>query len=427
MSDSSSGSGPRQKRKDDFTIGKVLGHGAFGQVVEVVDNETGQHCAMKILSKAHITKENKANSVKVERDVMCRLNHPNVTALRNTFQDPTHLYYVIELAGNGDLQTVLNTHVTLDIPCATVVSAQLLLGLAHMHKNRVIHRDLKPENLLLDAERRIKISDFGTAKIFEADVPFETQRGSFVGSADFVSPEVLDDKPTGPSVDLWSFACILYNMLVGEPPFRAGTQHATFERIQRLEYSIPAFVPIQASDLIKKLLVIDASGRLGHGEYDTDYQSIRNHPFFAFLDWSQMAIHPMPPWEPFGPAMDARPQPVVVIPAPAPPVAQPVPPPQIETVVKKSIIEGIVTKKRALSSKRRKLVLTPVPRLVVFDLATNEEIDEIPLLRETRVAVKKGKEWKIENPGQTYAFVAEDVSPGEWKSALDAVISKLSY
>jgi hypothetical protein len=104
----------------------------------------------------------------------------------------------------------------------------------------------------------------------------------------------------------------------------------------------------------------------------------------------------------------------------APPVK---PPPIVE--VKKSIIEGVVSKKRALSSKRRKLVLTPVPRLIVFDVTTNEEIDEIPLLRETRVAVKKGKGWKIENPGQTYAFEAEDLSPSEWKSALDAVIAKL--
>jgi 3-phosphoinositide dependent protein kinase-1 len=96
----------------------VLGHDAFGKVRRVSDLETRRDDAVKVLSKAHILREKKMKDVKVERDVMSRLDHPNITRLAFTFQDPENLYSVIKFAKNGHLQHVLDESHTLDIPCA---------------------------------------------------------------------------------------------------------------------------------------------------------------------------------------------------------------------------------------------------------------------------------------------------------------------
>jgi 3-phosphoinositide dependent protein kinase-1 len=437
----------RQKRLDDFRTCEVLGHGAFGEVRRVTDLETGRDYAMKVLSKAHILREKKMEYVKVERDVMSRLSHPNITRLALTFQDNDNLYYVIEFARNGDLQHVLDSYHTLDVPCATVAAAQTFLGIACMHKNRIIHRDMKPENLLLDDERRVKISDFGTAKIFERDVPFETQRGSFVGSADYVSPETLAGGAVGPSSDLWSYGCILYTLFVGTPPFQTESNIATFERIEKLDFTIPDFVPIQVRDLITKLLRLNPAERLGHGEYDSEYPSIRDHPFFVFLDWNEIATHPMPPWAQFEPAGGPAPvqtsakQPLVAAQSvPLIPSMRPVAPqaayenarlssPMVGgSAVKDTtiVLEGIITKKgQYLGAKKRRLILTAEPRLFYADTSSRDMKREVPLTEDTIVTVQKGKRWMIEIPGKVYTLTAEDVTGEQWKAAIERAIAGL--
>lgn len=280
----------RQKRRDDFTLGEVLGHGAFGQVIRVTDKETGADYAMKVLSKSHIVKEKKMNYVKVERDAMMRLRHPNIVRLCLTFQDPGNLYYVIEYAPHGDLKRVLEKQSALPPAAVRALAGQVLLALAHMHQKRVIHRDIKPENILLDAQNRAKVTDFGTAKIFAADEPFYVERGSFVGSADFVSPEVLGDEPVGPESDLWSFGCLVYALLVGQSPFHTESTFETFQRIQKLEYTVPESVPPEAENLIRKLLVTEAAKRIGAGAFESDYEPIRNHEFFSGVDWAALPM-----------------------------------------------------------------------------------------------------------------------------------------
>lgn len=409
---------PRQKRRDDFELGKLLGEGAFGQVLEVVDKETKIHYAMKVLSKAHIIKEKKMQYVKVERDVMTKLHHFNVTRLLLTFQDPGNLYYVIEYAPNGDLQKVIDKIYTIDVPLVKITCGQILLGLAHIHQNRIIHRDLKPENILLDAQNRVKITDFGTSKIFGKDQPFQVERGSFVGSADYVSPETLLETPIGPSSDLWAFGCILYTLLVGQSPFHTESNYATFQKIQNLEYTFPDFVPEDAKDLISKILVLEPEKRLGNGEYDDNYKSIREHPFFSQIDWDTLPQHPIEEWRPFGPAVEAHKaeeatetyQSMV---------------PELLTIGEQAVFEGFIIKKRKLSSKRRLLVLTNKPRLFYVDMTKKEIKGDIPLTSNTKVVILKGKKWEIDTPDRRYDLTCENKSPEEWKQSIEGVLSKL--
>jgi len=245
---------------------------------------------MKILSKTHIVREKKMDYVKLERDVMTKLNHPNIVRLLLTFQDPGNLYYVVELAQNGDMQSILNEYYALPQDIAKHILGQTLLAIAHMHQRRIIHRDLKPENVLIDSKNRVKITDFGTAKLFPADGPFICDHGSFVGSAEYVCPETLQETPLGSPSDLWSFGCMVYSLLAGEPPFRSNSDYQTFQLIKTCKFTVPDFFSPEARDLVEKLLVHNPNDRLGANDYSTNYKSIREHPFFAGINWGTLPM-----------------------------------------------------------------------------------------------------------------------------------------
>jgi 3-phosphoinositide dependent protein kinase-1 len=419
---------PKQKRRDDFDLGEVLGQGAFGEVRVVTDKENGRKFAMKVLSKQHIVKEKKMDYVKVERDVMTKLNHPNIVRLLLTFQEPTHLYYVIELAANGDLQHVLAQYVALDPSIVRVLMGQTILGLAHMHSNRIIHRDLKPENMLLDDQNRVKITDFGTAKIFAPDQPFELERGSFVGSADYVCPETLLETPVGPSSDLWSYGCILYAFLVGSAPFRAESDYATFQRIQNCEYEIPEWVPEDARDLIAKLLVINPAERLGSGEFEDNYASIRNHAFFSSIeDWEALPLLAPPAWASFAPAVEHKAARMAAEPAAerGGEASGPCKYPFFLLNSEACLAEGLIVKKRFMSVKKRWLILTSTPRLFYVNEETKMIMGEIPLGKDTKVVLQGGDKWQVEVGARNWPLQQVDgPAPSEWKELIEKLIAE---
>jgi 3-phosphoinositide dependent protein kinase-1 len=166
--------------------------------------------------------------------------------------------------------------------------AQILDAIEYMHSRGVIHRDLKPENVLLDDRMHIKITDFGTAKLLQDPRdprPFqepdlsrgggkdERRNASFVGTAEYVSPELLTEKSAGKPSDLWAFGCIIYQLLAGRPPFKAATEYLTFQKIVGLDYQFPAGFPSAARDLVERCLVLDPARRL-------TIEHIKNHEFF---------------------------------------------------------------------------------------------------------------------------------------------------
>jgi serine/threonine protein kinase len=149
---------------------------------------------------------------------------------------------------------------------------------------------------------RIKITDFGTAKLLDLpnriDSPLATPQdsgddtssraNSFVGTAEYVSPELLTDKSACKSSDLWAFGCIVYQLLAGRPPFKAGNEYQTFQKIVNLEYDFPHAFPEQARDLVTKLLVLDPEQRLS-------IRQIKNHPFFEGQEWGRALWKIKPP------------------------------------------------------------------------------------------------------------------------------------
>jgi len=281
----------RQVKKGvkDFAFSRTLGEGSYSTVVLGTDRQTLKEYAVKILDKKHIIKEKKIKYVNIERDTLNRLiEHPGIVRLYYTFQDNASLYYVLDIASGGELLAVLKKIGSFNEECTRFYGAQILSAIEHMHERGVIHRDLKPENVLLDDQMHIKITDFGTAKLLpdprvlrDSQANFEISEAeqeshraqSFVGTAEYVSPELLRDKHACKASDLWAFGCIIFQLLSGRPPFKAQNPYQTFQKIVNLEYEFPQGFPLAAKDLVERLLVLDPQRRLS-------IEHIKNHEFF---------------------------------------------------------------------------------------------------------------------------------------------------
>ncbi|KAI0518466.1 hypothetical protein F5B22DRAFT_635175 [Xylaria bambusicola] len=277
----------------DFSFGRVLGEGSYSSVYLATDRQTLKEYAVKVLEKRHIIKERKIKYVNIEKDTLNRLTeHPGIVRLYYTFQDENSLYYVLDICSGGELLGVLKKTGTFDVECTRFFGAQILDAIEYMHSRGVIHRDLKPENVLLDDQLHVKITDFGTARLLSDPRAPQTpsriedtgtsSRGkeqddsraaSFVGTAEYVSPELLTNKNACKASDLWAFGCIIYQMLAGRPPFKGGSEYLTFQKIVNLDYEFPPGFPSAARDLVERLLVLDPARRL-------TIEHIKNHEFF---------------------------------------------------------------------------------------------------------------------------------------------------
>ncbi|KAF8508732.1 AGC/PDK1 protein kinase, partial [Hysterangium stoloniferum] len=282
---------------DDFEFGEEIGEGSWSIVVEAVYPPTGRRYAIKVLNKAQLVKEKMTQSAVVEKNALALLSagdHPGMVRLYSAFHDATSLYLVLSLATNGDLRELVKSVGSFSVSCARYYAAQIVDTVQWMHTKGVLHRDLKPENVLLDQNMRIKLADFGSAYISK-DLDLSPRTSTFVGTAAYVSPELLygEKKTTGQSSDIWAIGCIIYFLLVGQSPFLALTDYLSFKKIEALDYTFPEGFNADAKDLVQQIIVTDPSERIGVPPKSSP-DKLRNHPFFTRNQSSEaeLKIHP---------------------------------------------------------------------------------------------------------------------------------------
>ncbi|XP_065870863.1 3-phosphoinositide-dependent protein kinase 2 [Euphorbia lathyris] len=277
----------------DFELGKIYGVGSYSKVVRARKKDTGMIYALKIMDKKFITKENKTAYVKLERIVLDQLDHPGIVQLYFTFQDSFSLYMALESCEGGELFDQITRKGRLSEEEARFYAAEVVDALEYIHSMGLIHRDIKPENLLLTADGHIKIADFGSVKPMQdsritvlPNATSDDKACTFVGTAAYVPPEVLNSSPATFGNDLWALGCTLYQMLSGTSPFKDASEWLIFQRIIARDIRFPNYFSEEARDIIDRLLDIDPSRRPGAGS--DGYASVKTHPFFKGIDWDNL-------------------------------------------------------------------------------------------------------------------------------------------
>ncbi|XP_047170698.1 3-phosphoinositide-dependent protein kinase 2-like isoform X2 [Vigna umbellata] len=295
----------------DFELGKIYGVGSYSKVVRAKKKDTGTVYALKIMDKKFITKENKTAYVKLERIVLDQLDHPGIVRLYFTFQDSFSLYMALESCEGGELFDQITRKGRLTEDEARFYAAEVVDALQYIHSLGVIHRDIKPENLLLTADGHIKIADFGSVKPMQdsqitvlPNAASDDKACTFVGTAAYVPPEVLNSSPATFGNDLWALGCTLYQMLSGTSPFKDASEWLIFQRIVARELRFPDYFSDEARELIDRLLDLEPSRRPGAGP--DGYAILKAHPFFKGVDWKNLRaqIPPKLAPEPGSPAAD---------------------------------------------------------------------------------------------------------------------------
>ena len=322
--------------KDMFNTVKPLGIGAFGVVSLVRKVDTNKLYAMKTLRKADVLRRNQVAHVKAERDILAEADNEWVVKLFFSFQDIENLYFVMEYIPGGDMMSLLIKLGTFPEHLTLFYIAELVCAIESVHRMGFIHRDIKPDNILIGADGHIKLTDFGLCTGFrwthdskrylpkghhqrnhsmepgqwEEDCtikPLELRRvkdhhnrsiaHSLVGTPNYIAPEILRRVGYTQLCDWWSVGVIMYEMLVGQPPFMAPTPSETQLKIMNWSHylHIPrhAVLSQAAADLILSLCC-DQQDRIGRN----GVEEIKMHPFFSAVDWKVGIRNYEPPYIP---------------------------------------------------------------------------------------------------------------------------------
>ncbi len=246
-----------------YKIGKRLGKGGMGSVYAAVDSQSGQHVAVKALSPQLAAAEGFRERFEAEIDSLKKLQHDSIVRLYGYGEQDGILFYSMELVDGTSLEEELKAGRRFDWHETVDIAVQICRALKHAHDHGVVHRDIKPANLLLGAGDRIKIADFGIARLFGGTQL--TTAGGVLGTADYMSPEQADGRPVTEKCDQYSLGGVMYALLAGRPPFRAKTMPEMLQ-LQRFAEPEPlrrlvSDTPEQLERLIHQLLAKEPADR----------------------------------------------------------------------------------------------------------------------------------------------------------------------
>ena len=329
----------RTFKSEDFEIISLSGKGAYGTVLKATlkSDPSNKLYAIKVMDIKALSRIKKLYQAYLECDILSQINNPYIVDIIGSFIEQGKIYIVMEYLSKGDFSDFIRLNFPLKIINIKFYAAEIVNFLEYIQSKKIVHRDLKPENIMMNEKWHIQVIDFGTARIlgkyfdkenmeFKDDDTFydvsETddlkgnkivinedddddfddeiqkkpeRRGmTFVGTAEYVSPEVLGDKPAEFGADIWALGIMIYQMFYGKTPFKERTNYLIFRKIEQLKIDFDEDdkiqIPEEAKDLISKILVKDPSKRLGAGLPGTEYDisHLKSHPFFKGISWNNL-------------------------------------------------------------------------------------------------------------------------------------------
>jgi len=235
-----------------YQLGRVLGKGAMGSVCEALDPKLHRKVAIKTILMGQLDEETaKDFSVRFEREAraVARLNHPNIVQVYDFGEEGDTAYLVMELIDGKELKSALTTGRPFDRRECVRIMCELLDALDFAHEAKVIHRDIKPANVMFDSQGRTKLTDFGVARVTDADRTSaeRTQAGTVVGTPAYMSPEQLQGLPIDRRTDVFSAGVILYQFLTGQKPFTGEGAWTVQKKIVQDDPPAPSSINVALS------------------------------------------------------------------------------------------------------------------------------------------------------------------------------------
>ena len=281
----------------DLEIKSTLGIGAFGQVKLCKYAAEDKYFALKCQSKQAIQENGLEEHVLNEVDVMSKIDHPLIARLYATLQDSRYIYFVLELLQGGELFTHLRKNVKFPEQAGRFYAASVISAFACLHSKRIAYRDLKPENLVMDDRGYVKLVDFGLAKVLAGGKTW-----TLCGTPDYLAPEIILNEGHDLAVDYWALGVLIFEMIVGSPPFFADDPMEVYEKILAANPAMPTFFSKNLSDLVKKLLRSQQGKRLGNTRGGTS--DVIKHKWFSSFDWQALERGDLP--SPFKPTVQNK-------------------------------------------------------------------------------------------------------------------------
>ncbi|TFK52364.1 Pkinase-domain-containing protein [Heliocybe sulcata] len=277
----------------DFELITVIGKGSFGKVMQVRKRDTQRIYALKTIRKAHIVDRKEITHTLAERLVLARVRCPFIVPLKFSFQSEQKLYLVLAFVNGGELFHHLQQEGHFSEERSRFYAAELLLALEHLHELNVVYRDLKPENILLDYTGHIALCDFGLCKLNMKD---SDTTNTFCGTPEYLAPEVLNAQGYNKTIDWWTLGVLLYEMLVGLPPFYDESTDVMYQKILENPLTFPDHISPLSKSILTGLLTRDSTKRLGVN----GAEEIKGHDFFKkYIDfdllWAKKVVPPFKP------------------------------------------------------------------------------------------------------------------------------------
>nr|AML77688.1 putative LOV domain-containing protein [Lathyrus sativus] len=305
-----------------FSPIRPLGCGDTGSVHLVELRGTNELYAMKAMEKSVMLNRNKVHRACIEREIISLLDHPFLPTLYTSFQTETHVCLITDFCPGGELFALLDRQPMkiLKEDSARFYAAEVVIGLEYLHCLGIVYRDLKPENLLLQKDGHVVLTDFDLSfitsckpQVMKQSIPGNrssrrsrsqpppiffaepvTQSNSFVGTEEYISPEIITGARHTSAIDWWTLGILLYEMLYGRTPFRGKNRQKTFSNILHKDLTFPSSIPasLAARQIINALLQRDPGSRLGS---TTGANEIKQHPFFRGINWPLIRNTSPPP------------------------------------------------------------------------------------------------------------------------------------
>jgi len=267
-----------------FSIKETIGSGGFAKVKVAKHKITGEKVAIKIMEKTRLKETHDLHRAPLEIQALKDLKHPHISRLYQVVETPERYFLVMEFAPGGELFDYIVAKDRLKEDEAREFFRQIISAVGYMHQSCYIHRDLKPENLLLDANQKIKLIDFGL--IGHPSNALSDMLKTCCGSAAYAAPELIrGEMYIGPPADVWSLGILLYALLCGFLPFDDDDTQRLYKLIQRGTYEIPSWLSKESEELLGQMLKHKPEHRI-------TIQQLRRHPWvLAGTTLTEVDVH----------------------------------------------------------------------------------------------------------------------------------------